>query len=720
MSRCTKIVIYILLLSPFTCYSQLFWDFEAGWPEEWVANVTGRWTVDAGSPLSGSLSLHHIYDNPSNGTDMAGFRINGIRPDLGPAEWSFIIRYGCDPSSSNNWSWFILSDKPPPEMDPGSGVSGYAVGVNLTGYDDILKLYKVTRGDIQEIINTGINWQNDVGVSRVCRIKVKRSTPGEWELVIADNTGNDSILFQGFDDQLFIGGWSGILYRYTSTRDRLVWIDDVTVDALFMEDTIPPVFSDYNMVSPETLELIYDEDIASASLSLSDYRFRGGGQPICESILVSANSIILSFSGPLINKQTSLLDIGFICDHYGNCSTAGSVVITPLWAEEGDLIFSEIMYKPGPVVGLPDAEYLEIYNRTDFDINLKGWKLTTETGSYSIPEAYSPSHGYIVLLKESESALFKDICPVFGLPSFPALTDEGREINLISDFNIPVHGILYNPSWHNLVLKQEGGWSIEMIDTGYPFFYSGNWTSSSSLKGGTPGKVNSVSAPNRDVTPPFIENLFPGKPDELILTFSEPVIDDELAANLRIPGLGIDMIKREDYFGSTISISLSETIKEGMIYTLFADGVSDRAGNFLDSPPVPFGIPSPASPGDILFNELLFDPFPGGYDFVELVNVSDKILNASELVVAGSNPVTSDTSSVSLLSETGRLIVPGGYYVVTRYIENLTGLYPSHERANIHEVTKMPSMPDDKGTLTLYRRDLTLLDRVNYYQKHAQ
>ncbi len=47
------------------------------------------------------------------------------------------------------------------------------------------------------------------------------------------------------------------------------------------------------------------------------------------------------------------------------------IEFTPVWAETADIIISEIMADPLPSVSLPEKEYLEITNRTDFSFNLK-------------------------------------------------------------------------------------------------------------------------------------------------------------------------------------------------------------------------------------------------------------------------------------------------------------------------------------------------------------
>ena len=73
------------------------------------------------------------------------------------------------------------------------------------------------------------------------------------------------------------------------------------------------------------------------------------------------------------------------------------------------------------------------------------------------------------------------------------------------------------------ILKSAGGWSLEMIDTRYPFFDKGNWTASLSRKGGTPGIINSADRSNPDVLFNGLQNVFPEDSSELSVMFSEPL-----------------------------------------------------------------------------------------------------------------------------------------------------------------------------------------------------
>ena len=72
-----------------------------------------------------------------------------------------------------------------------------------------------------------------------------------------------------------------------------------------------------------------------------------------------------------------------------------------------------------------------------------------------------------------------------------------------------------------------------------------------------------------------------------------------------------------------------------------------------------FGLSEPAEPGDILFNELLFNPLPGDPDYLEFYNSSEKILDASRLELVSVNDDSGDTSQICLVSEKHKCILPG-------------------------------------------------------------
>ena len=114
-------------------YGQIADNFESGSVSGWTQSASGRWRADTISSLSGRFSLHHIFDNPETGSDRIGIPEGDLHPALGNSRWSFLIRHGYDPSSSNNWAVFLMSDASPSVLSIDGNTNGFAIGVNLTG-----------------------------------------------------------------------------------------------------------------------------------------------------------------------------------------------------------------------------------------------------------------------------------------------------------------------------------------------------------------------------------------------------------------------------------------------------------------------------------------------------------------------------------------------------------------------------------------------------------
>ena len=74
----------------------------------------------------------------------------------------------------------------------------------------------------------------------------------------------------------------------------------------------------------------------------------------------------------------------------------------------------------------------------------------------------------------------------------------------INNYDEAIHLVKFSISWHRQSIKKDGGWSLEMMDTGNPCAGEENWDSSRDAKGGTPGQPNSIAAENPDVEPPAI------------------------------------------------------------------------------------------------------------------------------------------------------------------------------------------------------------------------
>jgi hypothetical protein len=324
----------------------------------------------------------------------------------------------------------------------------------------------------------------------------------------------------------------------------------------------------------------------------------------------------------------------------------------------------------------------------------------------------------MILCQMQDTGLFKSYGKTTGLKSFPALTNEGKILFLSDNTSKLIHGIEYSSDWYGDVLKNDGGWSLEIIDTDYPFYQEGNWHASLSMDGGTPGKVNSVSHKNPDNIFSGIENVFPVDSSTISISFSETVLNlDKNIDNIEIEGLEVSSVIPSDPLMRDYTGILPENLQDGRVYTLYAgDEITDFAGNQMRRNEFRFGIPDPVQKGDILFNEILFNPFSGEPDFIEFYNCSEKIIDASDLIIVSVNDELNDTSSIVFVSDEKRCILPGDYYAITTDRKSLLERFSSSDQDKIFEVIKLPSMPDDNGHLILYGRKLEKIDELFYDQ----
>jgi len=385
-------------------------------------------------------------------------------------------------------------------------------------------------------------------------------------------------------------------------------------------------------------------------------------------------------------------------------------------AEPGDIVISEIMADPIPAVELPPEEYIEIFNRSDNTINLAKWRLSSADQNSFFPNLEIFPGEYLILTAVADTSLFAPFGRTVGLKPFPALTDKGRIIVLSDDQGNFINGVEYSSGWYGSALKSGGGWSLEIIDPDSPFFAEGNWEASSSRKGGTPGSRNSSLRSNPDNSFRGIVNVFPEDSIRISIELSEPV--PGFAAHISaitLNGSGISAAGVSEPLFRGFILTPGDYLKRGRVYTIcLPEAVSDFAGNSSSVRCFSFGLPESAEPEDLVFNELLFNPLPDCPDYIELFNLSEKVLDASGLLMASVNTDTGTPSEARQFVNEHRCIIPGTYFAITTDRDKVISGYPSSVPENLFGVSLLPSMPDDRGHLLLLNRHLDKIDEVIY------
>jgi len=121
-------------------------------------------------------------------------------------------------------------------------------------------------------------------------------------------------------------------------------------------------------------------------------------------------------------------------------------------------------------------------------------------------------------------------------------------------------------------------------------------------------------------------------------------------------------------------------------------------------------------PGEIIFNELLLNPFTDGSEYIELYNRSGRTLPLTGLAIARRNADNSLTTSCPL-SSISRSLVAGGFALLTKKAEGITPFYLIASPDAIHEVN-LPVLANTASKLVLFRtKDEVVIDEVSYSEK---
>ena len=385
-----------------------------------------------------------------------------------------------------------------------------------------------------------------------------------------------------------------------------------------------------------------------------------------------------------------------------------------------DVVISEIMADPSPVIGLPNNEWIELKNISASPINLQGWRIADASGQSGAMATYILQPGSMVIICANSAAtslsVYGDVLPV---TSFPSLDNDGELIFLKTENNQVMHAIEYNITWYKNELKKEGGWSLEMINPQTPCAGISNWTASIDNNGGTPGLINSVHSLTTDLSLPVLKRSYSTSNSTVILVFDEGIdsasavpISNYQADN----GLTItNAIALEPLFNE-IQLHFNQPMEPGKIYSITATNIRSCNGQALPAQnTVRTGIKEDISVRDLVVNEILFNPRSNGNDFVEYYNRSEKIIDAADLYIANRNS-SGDISSARPISDVPFLIFPGDYFVTTTDRENLQLNYLVKDPGAVFELPSLPSFPDDEGIVLLLNKQGDVIDEVNYHR----
>lgn len=557
-----------------------------------------------------------------------------------------------------------------------------------------------------------------------------------------------------FSDSI-TGGCSKISFyykqEYTTNCNAQVFINDILLTQLITknEQDIPKYFEiDELQICNKFVMKIKQSESTSGHLTIDSIAWKPFN---CKEIPVKLlhtiykdNSIILSFSKNLDKtrigedsfKTTFQIQKYFFIDARSICiipivDTCGSgqlkiknifdtdalqmadtllSIEIPKTPGYGDIVINELMIDPAPPIGLPDSEYIELYNTSNCDIDITAWNLCVGTTCISLPGLKMNANTYLVLSKDTLPGASELFCTI----NFPALANTGNSITLLDTSRTVIAYIKYSNQWYNNALKEDGGWSLEKID--YANFQEdeNNWAASINIAGGTPGHQNSVSTLNPDISAPIILYSYATTSKTVFLQFNENTIINETISCT--PYIGIDSIRKVSGTTTNFLLHLSTPLSKDTIYTINIQNISDISNNFAECN-ITIAMEQAAETGDLLINEILFNPYPESYDFVEIYNNSEKAINMDKIYIANCTIGTEDFINYSLISEQPQLLFPGMYLVIAKNTGNIKETYNTDETAIYINCTHMPAYSDEDGCAMILNSEQLVIDKIEYSQE---
>lgn len=641
-------------------------------------------------------------------TSVAGIsHLSTANTSINNTEWNVWIRFAFSPSTSNFCRFYLVSDQSNLE----NPLNGYYVQLGgSTGSTDTISLYKQT-GTTRTRIIAGISG-TVTKTNNLVKLKVTRDNLGNWEL-LADTTGTGAFLVsQGtaFDNTHTTTSYVGWYCQYTISNATRFYLDDVYVGPIIV-DTSPPELLSATVISPTEVDLLFNENVKSSTTNVtSNYSISGGiGTPSSANLDGSNFKLVhLTLSSALLANTTYTVTCFNIEDLAGNIIGASNTATFNYVAPElYDVIITEIMADPDPPVGLPNAEYLEIFNRSTKILDLAGWQLSDNTSTTALT-AYTLNPGQrLILCSTSNVSIFSTYGAVLGVSSFPSLNNSGETLTLKDNQNTIIHKLTYSDTWYKNDTKKNGGHSLEMIDTNFPCVGFQNWIASTHAQGGTPGQINSVNASNPDNTSPMVIQVTPITLNQLELVFDEPL--DSLSAvttshyfvNL---GIGSPSTASIDASFSTVTLTFIPAFDTTKTYQLTVNNVKDCSNN-LTNQTVNFEFPRTAQLYDVIISEFMADPSPvvglPNAEYLEIKNRSNKTFDLSGWKLSNENNVATLPSFI---------LRPDSFLIITS-TANAT-LFSSY--GQVIGVSNFPSISNDGELLMLKNDKNTVIHKVNF------
>ena len=407
--------------------------------------------------------------------------------------FEFTIDYEMDfnPSGSNFLRLYFSLDNIDINL-----ANGFFLQLGENGSDDAVELYQLTNGSAS-LLERGIN-SNLANDPSLGKIKIVSRNDGQYTLAIDYN--NQGIFVSEFNWSSPTSGgninYLGIYTEYTSTRVDKFIFDNISI-AEYIPDLLPPTLEDLIVINDSEIQLIFSEPVDENSVSPLNIMIDNNIGMALTAIVNNSipNQVNATFAEQFNGGPTYQVTINDIQDLAGNKTT--SITKSFQFAEtanEGDLLLSEILFDPYS----QGSDFFELYNNTNKLLSTEGLKILNQSkGEEKEIPTVQILPGQYVAFTEDIDQIIQTYNPIISEGSLvsmdlPSFNNDSGNFTLTKDDEEWSESFDYEEEFHNTLLDDTEGVSLERLSFNSAVNTPDNWFSSSSANlFATPGYQNS-------------------------------------------------------------------------------------------------------------------------------------------------------------------------------------------------------------------------------------
>jgi hypothetical protein len=620
-------------------------------------------------------------------------------------EWTFYAGMDFSPSNSNHARIYLISDS-----DSLKGANGYFVRLGEDGSLDGVDLYRQQNGSATRIIK-GRDATLTNSTRNTVRVKVIRDALGNWSLY-SDVTGGSNFVLEGSvnDTRVTSGKNFGVFCSFTQTRRNLFFFDDFEVK------NAPFSLLNAQVLGPNSILVNFSEDLGSGATQTQNYLVSELGNPSSATIQ-GGSSVRLEFAQSFEPFKLYTLTVNNLRSVQNVQLPAGSQTSFRFVTSTGlrDIIFTEIFADPSPVIGLPEKEFVEIYNRSDLPVELGGIEYSDRTGKTTLPAYRLAPKSYLILCARADTAEFSVLGQVLGLSSWPSLNNTDDLLSLKNTSGVLIDQVEYTDKWYGSTFKKNGGFTLEIVDTEFPCLEPKNWKGSEHPSGGTPGRQNSVAARISDSSPPAAISVETIAQDTIIVGFDEFLDETQNGNYVMDNSITVNFVRFESR--QSIRLTVSPRLEPQTLYKLQISGLADCLSNKISTPIVlDVVLPEVGTKGEVIINEIQFNPPVGGTDFVEVYNPTSKFINLKGWKLAERSVTSGVLATLRTITENILVLPPDSYWAFCTDTTALKNQHPNGKWDRFFQ-TSMPNYNADADVVVLMNEKDSIIDEFSYTEK---